>query len=90
MDQVRWGFIGCGEVTEKKSGPAFSRIEGSTVVAVMSRKAERAKSYAERHDIGKWYTDPQELINDPEVNAVYIATPPSTHATYAIMAMKKW
>ena len=54
MDQVRWGFIGCGEVTEKKSGPAFSRIEGSTVVAVMSRKAERAKSYAERHDIGKW------------------------------------
>lgn len=88
MDQVRWGFIGCGEVTEKKSGPAFSRIEGSTVVAVMSRKAERAKSYAERHDIGKWYTDPQELINDPEVNAVYIATPPSTHATYAIMAMK--
>ena len=88
MDQVRWGFIGCGEVTEKKSGPAFSRIEGSTVVAVMSRKAERAKSYAERHGIGKWYTDPQELINDPEVNAVYIATPPSTHATYAIMAMK--
>lgn len=52
MDQVRWGFIGCGEVTEKKSGPAFSRIEGSTVVAVMSRKAERAKSYAERHGIG--------------------------------------
>ncbi len=85
---VRWGFIGCGEVTEKKSGPAFSLIPGSSVVAVMSRNAERARSYAERHDIPRWYTDAQALLNDPAVNAVYIATPPSSHATYAIMAMK--
>lgn len=54
----------------------------------MSRRADRAQSYAERHGVKRWYTDPQALLNDPEVNAVYIATPPSTHATYAIMAMK--
>jgi len=88
LTTVQWGFIGCGEVTEKKSGPAFSLIEGSRVVAVMSRTKEKARSYAERHNIPRWYTDPQELIDDPDVNAVYIATPPSTHATYAIMAMK--
>ena len=86
--EIKWGFIGCGEVTEKKSGPAFSLVPGSSVVAVMSRNAERARSYAERHHIPQWYTDPQELLNDPEVNAAYIATPPSSHATYAIMAMK--
>ncbi len=88
MKQVNWGFIGCGEVTEKKSGPAFNEVEGSRVVAVMSRNADKARSYAERHGIPKWYTDPQELIDDAEVNAVYIATPPSSHATFAIMAMK--
>ena len=88
MKNINWGFIGCGEVTEKKSGPAFSLIEGSSVVAVMSRSAEKAKSYAERHGIKHWYTDPQALLDDPLVNAVYIATPPSTHATFAIMAMK--
>ena len=88
MKQVNWGFIGCGEVTEKKSGPAFNEVDGSRVVAVMSRNADKARSYAERHDIPKWYADPQELIDDPEVNAVYIATPPSSHATFAIMAMK--
>ena len=88
MKILKWGFIGCGEVTEKKSGPAFSEIEGSTVVAVMSRSAEKARSYAERHDIKKWYTDAQELIDDPDVNAIYIATPPASHATFAIMAMK--
>ena len=85
---ICWGFVGCGEVTEKKSGPAFGKVPGSRVVAVMSRNRERAQSYAERHGIRRFYTDAQALIDDPEVNAVYIATPPSSHATYAIMAMK--
>lgn len=88
LSEVKWGFIGCGEVTEKKSGPAFSLIPGSSVVAVMSRNPERASSYAQRHHISRWYSDAQELLDDPEVNAVYIATPPSSHVTFAIMAMK--
>ncbi len=88
MKEIGWGFIGCGEVTEKKSGPAFNEVPGSHVVAVMSRNAEKAESYAKRHNIKKWYTDPLDLINDPEINAIYIATPPSSHATFAIMAMK--
>lgn len=88
MKEIKWGFIGCGEVTEKKSGPAFNEVPGSQVVAVMSRSEKKARSYAERHHIRKWYTDAQELIDDPDVNAVYIATPPSSHATFAIMAMK--
>lgn len=88
LTQVKWGFIGCGEATEKKSGPAFNLIQGSHVEAVMSRNKEKARSYAERHNIKKWYTDAQELVLDPNVDAVYIATPPSSHATFAIMAMK--
>ncbi len=85
---IRWGFIGCGEVTEKKSGPAFSMIEDSSIVAVMSRDREKTESYAKRHNIPKFYTDAQALVADPDVNAVYIATPPSSHATFAIMAMR--
>lgn len=89
MEQkIKWGFIGCGEATKYKSGPAFQKIENSEVVAVMSRKLEKAKTYAQERGISRWYDDAQELVNDPEVNAVYIATPPSSHATFAIMAMK--
>jgi len=88
LSHIRWGFIGCGEVTERKSGPAFRLVEGSDVVAVMSRSRERAESYARRHQVPRFYTDAQALIDDREVNAVYIATPPSSHATYAIMAMR--
>ncbi|MBO4268035.1 MAG: Gfo/Idh/MocA family oxidoreductase [Bacteroidaceae bacterium] len=85
---IRWGFIGCGQVTEKKSGPAFAKAEGSSIYAVMSRDAAKARSYAERHSIGKWFTDAMDIIDNPNVDAVYIATPPSSHATYAIMSMK--
>ena len=88
MIHISWGFIGCGEVTELKSGPAFNAVEGSHVEAVYSRNADKARDYAERHHIKKWYTDALQLINDPQINAIYIATPPSSHATYAIMAMK--
>ncbi len=87
LETIRWGFIGCGEATEKKSGPAFSAIPGSRVVAVMSRNEEKARLYALRHGIDKYYSDAQSLVSDPEVNAVYIATPPSSHATFAIMSM---
>lgn len=88
MKEIRWGFIGCGEVTAKKSGPAFNKIKGSRVIAVMSRDINKAQKYAEVRGIPKWYGDATEMINDPEVNAIYIATPPSSHATYAVMSMK--
>ena len=88
MKILKWGFVGCGEVCELKSGPAFAEVENSSVVAVMSRTEQKARRYAERYGIPKWYTDAQELIDDPDVNAVYVATPPSSHVTFAIMAMK--
>lgn len=88
MKDVKWGFIGCGNVTEVKSGPAFARIDHSSVVAVMRRDEERGWDYADRHGIGKCYTNAAHLVNDPEVNAVYVATPPAFHAEYAIMAAR--
>lgn len=88
MKSVKWGIIGCGNVTEVKSGPAFSKVPGSELVAVMRRDIEKAKDYASRHHVPRWYSDADELINDSEVNAVYIATPPHVHAEYAIRAMK--
>jgi len=88
MDEVNWGIIGCGNVTEKKSGPAFNKIKGSKLVAVMRRNAAQAEDYTRRHGVSKFYTDATLLINDPKVNAVYIATPPDSHAAYAIEAMK--
>lgn len=82
MKEIRWGIIGCGDVCEIKSGPAFSKVEHSELLAVMRRNAEKAEDYAHRHNVPKWYSDADELINDPEVNAVYIATPPNMHAHY--------
>ena len=81
---VRWGFIGCGDVTEVKSGPAFSRIRGSSVSIVMRRDADKARDYAARHQVPRWTTDAAEVIASEDVDAVYVATPPSSHAAYAL------
>ncbi|AYN94749.1 gfo/Idh/MocA family oxidoreductase [Pseudomonas sp. LTJR-52] len=84
MDVVRWGMIGCGDVTERKSGPAFYKAPGSALVAVMGRRAEAVTDYAARHGIARVYTDAQVLIDDPDVDAVYIATPPDSHHAYSM------
>ena len=88
MQNINWGIIGCGNVTELKSGPAFNKVVHSRLVAVMRRDAVLAEDYAKRHQVPRFYTDADELIHDPEVNAVYVATPPDTHALYAIKAMR--
>lgn len=88
MDTVQWGIIGCGDVTEVKSGPAFSKVKNSSLVAVMRRDGHKAKDYAERHHVSTWYSHAQELINDPDVNAVYVATPPLYHEEYTIAALE--
>lgn len=84
---IKWGIIGCGDVTEVKSGPAFNKVKGSSLAAVMRRDVAKAKDYAERHNVPKWYDDANALISDPEVNAIYIATPPSSHEEYTIAAI---
>lgn len=83
-DVVRWGIIGCGNVTEVKSGPGFQQARGSRLVAVMRRNAGLAEDYARRHGVARWYGDAQALVDDPEVDAVYVATPPGSHLEHAL------
>ncbi len=79
-------MIGCGNVTEKKSAPAFNKVAHSQLIAVTNRHPEKAKMYAEKHNVPKWYATAEELINDEEINAIYIATPPDSHLEYTLMA----
>lgn len=84
---LNWGIIGCGDVTELKSGPAFNLASNSKLYAVMRRDAAKAEDYARRHQVPVWYTLADDLINDPNVHAIYVATPPSTHELYTIAAL---
>lgn len=88
MKKITWGILGCGDVTEIKSGQAFNKVENSAIRAVMRRNAEKAADYAKRHGIDKWYGDANDLINDKSINAIYVATPPAPHKDYAIQALK--
>ena len=83
-DVVRWGILGCGNVTEVKSGPGFQKAEGSALVAVMRRDRKLAEDYARRHGVRRFYDRAESLIDDPDVDAVYVATPPSSHCELAL------
>ena len=86
MRTIGWGMIGCGDVTEVKSGPGFQKAEHSRLVAVMRRNGELARDYARRHGVPRWYDAADALLADPDVEAVYIATPPYAHRDYTLMA----
>jgi predicted dehydrogenase len=88
MKTIRWGIIGCGDVTEVKSGPGFQKADGSSLVAVMRRNGELARDYAQRHGVPKWYDNAEALIHDPQVDAVYVATPPYAHKDYTLMSAR--
>lgn len=88
MDTVRWGIIGCGNVTEVKSGPGLQQATGSELVAVMRRDGDRARDYAQRHGVARHYAEADALIEDPAVNAIYVATPPDSHAEYTARAAR--
>jgi predicted dehydrogenase len=85
---INWGIIGCGNVTEVKSGPAFNKVGNSRLIAVMRRDKALAEDYARRHNVPKVYSDANDLINDKDINAIYVATPPGSHMEYAIASIK--
>jgi hypothetical protein len=84
---IQWGIIGCGDVTEVKSGPAFNLVANSILIAVMRRNQQKAADYAKRHQVPYWFDDANKLIAHPEVNAIYIATPPKYHEEYVLAAI---
>ena len=88
MKTIRWGIIGCGDVCEVKSGPAFYKCKNSSLQAVMRRNKEKAADFAMRHQVPYFYTDANALINDPNVDIIYIATPPQSHAELTIKALQ--
>jgi predicted dehydrogenase len=85
---INWGIIGCGNVTEVKSGPAFNKVSDSRLIAVMRRDIALAEDYAKRHNVPKFYSKASDLIKDKDINAVYIATPPGSHTKYALEVIK--
>lgn len=86
--KINWGIIGCGDVSEVKSGPAFQQVNNSSLVAVMRRDGAKAKDFAKRHQVPIWTTQTEEILQHADINAIYIATPPSTHLEYALKALE--
>ena len=85
-EPLRWGIIGCGDVVERKSGPSIAQTGGSRIVAVMRREIDKARPFAEANDVAVCTADPGEIVAHPDLDIVYVATPPSSHLEYVLAA----
>jgi predicted dehydrogenase len=89
MKQIKWGIIGCGNVTELKSGPAFNKVPNSKLAAVMRRDAVKAADYAQRHGVEQWFNDAEKMMDEAGLDAIYVATPPAQHLEYVLRGLEK-
>lgn len=85
---VRWGIIGPGGIARGAIMPAFTTLDNAIVVAVASRERARAQAFATDFGIPRAYAGYDMLVDDPDVEAIYIALPNNLHAEWAIRAMQ--
>ena len=87
MDTVRWGIVGPGRIADKVVRD-LPLVEGATAVAVASRSADRAAAFASRHDIPRTHDSYRAIVDDPDVDVLYIATPHPQHRAVALAALR--
>jgi len=81
-----WGIIGAGDVCEKKGGPPLYQLEGNRLVAVTRRNREAGEDYARRHGPCRYLNTVDALLADPEINCIYVASPPDAHTEHVLAA----
>ena len=85
---VRWGIIGIGKVADIAIAPAIGADDQSGLAAVYSRSLDRAKTFADKHGAAVAYDDYSQMLADPDVDVVYIASPNGLHAAHGLAALK--
>ena len=85
--QIRWGIVGPGRIAEKVTGD-FRDVDGAEPVAVASRSAARAQEFAARHGLARAYGSYAEILTDPEIDVLYVATPHAQHHAFALAALR--
>lgn len=83
---VRWGLIGCGDIARRRVAPALRDLSNCDLVAISRARLELAERFAQEFGAQKWCADWRELLRDPEIDAVYVATPVYLHAAQTIAA----
>ena len=85
---IRWGIVGAGEIANRGMAPALNKAADTELAAVQCRTMDKARAFAEKHKAAKAYDSLEKMLGDPDLDAVYIATPNSLHAANTIAAAK--
>lgn len=86
MADLRWGLIGCGDISRKRVAPALRDASGSRLEAISRAQADKLDEFARDFEVPKRFADWRELVGEPDIDAVYVATPVSLHEPQTIAA----
>jgi len=84
---INWGIIGCGNIANVFA-QGLNKLDNGKLLAVASKSQERASTFSSLYNVEKVYTDYHALVNDPQVDAVYIATPHNFHFEHAKLCLE--
>lgn len=87
LAKIRWGFLGAGSIATR-FGTGFQEVEDGELLAIGSRTARRRQELAEKFNVPRQYDSYEELVADPDIDVIYVATPHSLHHEHSIMALE--
>ncbi len=85
--KIKWGIIGAGGIARRRTLPSMKFCENAEIVAIMDKDTAALKSMQEQYGINAVYTEEDDLINDENVEAIYVATPVCFHKTQALKVL---
>jgi predicted dehydrogenase len=89
MSNINWGVIGFGIFTDNHMGPAIAGTKGHTLLALMGRSLNRVKIFAAKYKVKHYYDSVRKLIDNPDLDAVYVVTPNNQHHQHTILAAER-
>ena len=88
MKKLRWGVIGAGGIADRRTIPGMMLAKNAELIAVMDINAEQVEKIRQKYGAKRGYTKEEDLLADPEVDAVYIATPHRFHLENALLCIR--
>lgn len=88
MSNIRWGIVGCGDVVRRRVAAAIQADPNSTLLAACRRNEDELAAFCKQFNVEQSYTNAADLIDNHDIDAVYIATPVSDHVTQTLLAAR--
>ena len=88
MKKVKWGLVGCGDISQKRVAPAMRDLENHSIRGISRKQKDKLEEFAAEFGARECFSSAEDLIACPDIDAVYLATPVNLHCRHTILALE--